>query len=282
MEEKIRATITLGYGGHAILNISGGKGEDNCWVMMVSANLSKTINVPSYIGYNMDLDEENIPSTRRNDVALGSGLIGFNGSISFNLTQGALDKLFSMDFVNRFNVFDLTINDGKEELYLPCCYWNSFNLSASPRSVLTGTISFVSTNNQNKDFQIKTENFEHYRGFSEKLVEYWNTGSDGLESFDISFSREAIPVYLNTDSDLPTYIRCGKVMLNCNFTSWKDWFEVKRIRISNKKLMFYGEDVRESKNFSFQGTNNTGLHSYSIRLYNLEKSSDIAWAIENI
>ena len=271
--------ITLGYGGSAFINIKNGIEDDLCWVFMNSGNISKNINVPNFLAYNMNLEFDETPNVR-NDVALGCGLIGFQGSLNFAITQGALDKLFSKKFINRNNVFDVYINDGRKELELKCCYWNSFSISGNPRQVLTGSLNFISTNNQLEDFVIvEEENFHMHRGFDERLIEYWNTGSEGIETFNLNFTKETNPVYLNTDSKTPTYIRNGKINLTGQFSSWKDWFETKEIRIANKVLSFKGFPVRESSSFSFEGIDDTGKHQYSIRLYNDLDSSQFSWEI---
>ena len=281
MTEYESTKITLGYGGGAFINVNGGKEENLCWVFMNSGNMSKSVNIPNFLAYNMDLDFDNTPNVR-NDVALGVGLNSFQGSLNFAITQGALDKLFNKVFINRNNVFDVYINDGRKELELKCCYWNSFSIQGSPRQVLTGSINFVSTNNQQEDFVVRDKPKNIHRGFDEKLVEYWNTGSEGLETFSLSFTRETTPVYLNTELNNPTYIRTGKINLTGQFSSWKNWFETKEIRIANKKLSFYGLPVRDSSSFSYDGTDDTGKHNYSIRLYNITDSSKFSWDIINI
>lgn len=278
--------ITLGYGGGAYININGGMSSPNyCWFLINSGSFTKTLNVPNFLAYNMDYDfNSDIPNVR-NDVALGCGLVGFNGTLNFAITQSSLNKLFNELFINRNNVFDAIIYDGRKTLEIKCCYWNSFSISGSPRQVLSGSINFVSTNNQNENFNIYEGNpvgIGAYEGFSEKLIEYWNTGSKGVETFNLNFTREATPVYLNTKSNNPAYIRIGKINLTGRFSSWKNWFDTKEIRIANKKLVFKGEAVRDSADFNFQGIDDTGMHNYSIKLYNISNSSEFAWEIVDI
>lgn len=282
MAEKPTTEITLGYGGGAYININGGKTPDYCWVFMNSGSLTKTLNAPNFLAYNMELDFDETPNVR-NDVVLGSGLVGFQGSLNFAITQSSLNKLFDKVFINRNNVFDIGINDGRKILELKCCYWNSFSISGSPRQILTGSLNFVSTNNQLSDFEIydssELSDSVYHMGFNEKLIEYWNTGAKGIETFSLNFTKETTPVYLNTETNTPAYIRVGKLNLTGQFSSWKNWFDTKEIRISNKVLSFKGETVRDSAGFSFQGIDNTGMHNYSLKLYNLSNSSEFAWDI---
>jgi hypothetical protein len=287
MADKPTTEITLGYGGGAYININGGKAEEDfCWVFMNSGSITKNLNVPNFLAYNMELDfNDNIPNVR-NDVALGCGLVSFQGSLNFAITQSSLDKLFNKIFINRNNVFDIGINDGRKVLELKCCYWNSFSISGNPRQVLTGSLNFVSTNNQLNDFDIyeanEVSNKAYHMGFNEKLIEYWNTGAKGIETFNLNFTKETTPVYLNTKSNTPSYIRVGKLGLTGQFSSWKNWFNTKEIYISNKVLSFQGESVRDSAGFSFQGIDNTGMHNYSLKLYNLSNSAEFSWDIENL
>lgn len=291
--------ITLGYGGGAFINTNGGRGQDWCWVFMNSGSLTKNITPSSYSAYDMDLYDENEGENRnvRNDIILGPGLVGFQGTLNFAITQGALNKLFNTSFIDRKSVFDVFIDDGFRTLCLPCCYWNSFSISGNPRQVLSGTLNFVSTNNQLEDFDIRTlgssphvtENPIHekiprpdsYLGFDEKLIEYWNTGAAGVESFSLNFTRETTPVYLNTERKTPAYIRCGKLNLTGNFSSWKQWenFDVINLYIANKKLEMSGYRLKDSSSFSFEGIDDTGKFEYSIKLFNFLKSSDLSWNI---
>lgn len=288
MADIVSTKITLGYGGGAYININGGlPTEDRCWLMINSGNLTKNINVPSFSAYDMDLDwEVEAPANVRNDIALGTGLISFQGSISFAITESALNKLFSHKFLNRNNIFDIKIFDGRSVLDLKCCYWTQFTITGNPRQVLMGNLSFVSTNNQHEDFIVSRpsegealKEFDVYGGFDEKLVEYWNTGANGLEDFNLTFTREANPIYLNTPIGVPSYIRVGKLGLTGNFSTWKDWLNAKEIHMSNKCISFGGYFVNDSSSFSFEGIDNTGKYSYSIKLYNLTGSSKFTWKI---
>lgn len=315
--------ITLGYGGGAYINVNGGKDEDCdwCWLLINSGNLSKSIQVPNILPYDMELDftDDDLKgygsTSIRNEIALGTGLIGFQGSINFAITETALKKLITHKFISRNNVFDISIFDGRSTLEVKCCYWTNFTISGSPRQVLTGSLSFVSTNNQYEDFcvfrdgelikkpiyitkdgkengtseevsvdpmKIKNNEKGAYQGFDEHLIEYWNTGSNGLESFNLSFTREAQPVYLNTPSRNPAYIRVGKINLSGSFSTWKDWLDTKHIYIADKKIMFYGFSSNENSSFSFNGIDDTGKYDYSIRLYNITGSSKFAWEIVNL
>ena len=65
MSKYISTAITLGYGGGAHIKVNGGAPkevngvlieDDLCWVFMNSGNLTKNINVPNFIGYNMELE----------------------------------------------------------------------------------------------------------------------------------------------------------------------------------------------------------------------------------
>ena len=308
--EKKSSEITLGYGGGAYINVNGGKTvSDICWLMINSGSLTKSVRVPTFMAYDMGL-EYNETANVRNEVALGSGLIAYQGSINFAITQSALNKLFTHNFLSRNNVFDIQICDGRSTLDMCCCYWTQFTINASPRQVLTGSISFVSTNNQYEEFCLFRESndifgesekpsnkrynplgrtiieeepteidYGEYEGFDEKLIEYWNTGSNGLEDFSLSFTREATPVYLNTASRLPAYVRIGKLDLSGNFSTWKDWMNTKKIYVANKAIEFFGYAVNDSSSFGFEGIDNTGKYNYSIRLYNITGSSKFSWAI---
>lgn len=297
--------IRLGYGGGVLIKsyyfngsgsgLGGGNSADaskNCWVMANSCTLTRNINVPSFLSYNMTFDSGNffdgssVEPDIRNDVILGSGLYNFSGNISFTLTYSALKVLFSDNFLSRNNVFDIYIYDGLKEVKMLCCYWNSFSITSNPRNVISCSLGFVSTNNQLETFSLSDEVTAEvqYKGFSEQMVEYWNTGVEGVdvESFALNFSKEATPVFLNTTSNCPSYIRTGKLSLSGTLNCWSDWDgeETKKIRIGDKVVSISGIIKTNSDGFSLNGINATGTKNYSFQIYNLTHSGQKSFNIE--
>ena len=137
-KEKTSSEITLGYGGGAYINVNGGEEkEDVCWLMINSGSLTKNVRVPTFMAYDMGLDYDNKANVR-SEIALGSGLIAYQGSINFAITQSALNKLFTHSFLSRNNVFDMQICDGRSTLDMKCCYWTQFSLAKKRDTDLFG------------------------------------------------------------------------------------------------------------------------------------------------
>lgn len=299
-ETVVNTEIKLGYGGSVFINTNGGKEtldvnavEDfssggTCCVLATDASVLKKINIPTFSPYNMELfsssfsGETEINNENRMEIIAGEGLNEFTGTLNFILTRNALNKIFNNKFISRQNVFDVLLHDGIRSVLIKCCWWSSISISSSARNLVTCSISFNSTNNRMEDFEIVDTAFKKV-SFNEELLKYWETGAGAskIESFDISFSRQLTPVYLNTSSKNVSYYRVGMMTLDCNFSSWNNWIELgdNNLKIGDKSLVFKETAILNSKDFSFSGGNSTGVYKYSIKLYNTDSSKNQAWSI---
>lgn len=275
--------IKLGYGGGASINVNGGSSlRQWCSLIINSASFTMNTTLPTFSAYNMGLEYINSKFNVREDVALGKGLLSFSGSLNFALTKSSLNSLFNQNFLTRNNIFDIIVNDGRTTLSMQCCYWNNFSISGNPRQILTASLQFISTNNQLTKFNISNqEEILNPKKFFEEsqYIKYWQTGAKNVESFNITFSREVNPVYLNTNYRCPSYIRVGKLSLSGNVSSWVDLIQEKAIYIADKKLTLKGIVLNDSSSFNFEGIDDTGKYNYSFKMYNKEKSSDEPWEI---
>ena len=277
--------IKLGYGGGAFINVTGdGKSTEDswCYIMINSGSLTRNTTVPSFTAYNMTLDYDNSFNVRE-DVVLGEGLVNFSGSLNFALTKKSLTKLFDEKFLTRNNIFDLFINDGRTSVRMDTCYWNSFSIFGNPRQILTASLQFLSTNNQNPEFNLSREvNVSDALSksyFEDEFIKYWQTGAPNVESFNLNFTREITPVYLNTNYRCPAYMRIGKLSINGNVSSWVDWIETKYINIANKQLKLNSFILLDSTSFNFDGIDDTGKYNYSFKMYNKYTNNKSPWRI---
>lgn len=245
--------ITLGYGGGARLGDS--------WVFVTGGSLSRAKSIPLFQPLNMPIPDSG--SQNRYQVNYGDGVYSFTGSVNFDLTDVAVSMM--NDFTTRNYEFDTVIHDGHVGYLVQKCKADSFTISSSPQSLVTGTVSFQSTNNSNEEFQEFTSTPE-YIFDAQQLIEYWNTGADSVESFSLTVGQALTPVYLNTDATTPEYIRAGGMNVSLSVTAWADWLDHKSVKIGNSTFTInYG--AVETMDFNYGGQTETGSHVYTFKAY---------------
>ena len=153
-------------------------------------------------------------------------------------------------------------------------------ISCNPQALITGTLSFQSTNNLKVDYAGKP--FEEYTGgidyiFDDAqvkydLVKYWNSGATDVESFTFSLNQGVTPVFLNDGNETPTYIRAGALQVSLSVVAWKDWLDVKAVKLGDKTLEILS-GAKESMEFSHGGLTDTGNHTYNFKGYSEDDSS---------
>ena len=248
--------VSLGYGGGARFA--------NNWVFVTGGNVSRAKTIPLFQPFGMPLEAEN-----RHQVNFGDGIYAFNGSVNFDLTDVSLGMI--NDFTTRNFEFDTVLHDGNVGYLVQKCKMDSFSIAAAPLSLVTGTLSFNSTNNGQEDFQ-EFASSPDYIFDSQQIIKYWNTGASNVESFSLTVNQSLTPVYLNTDSMTPAYIRAGGISISLSVTSWADWFDNMSFAIGNKMLTV-NTGARESIDFNYGGQTDTGTHVYSLKAYSETDSS---------
>ena len=265
MADKIG--VTLGYGGGAKIN-----GQS---VFVTSGNLSRTTDIPSVQPYDMKTGSST--TWQRGKIVMGKGYHHFTGSISFDMTVQAVSSLITSQFLSRNSEFPIYISDGHANFEMNKCKWSSFSLSASPNSLVTGSI-----NDFKEDLQTSSSTAPYI--FTDDLLAYWQTGDvntdkNFVESFTLTLSQTLTATHLNTPKlSMPAYIRCGALDVSLQITCWEDWFSHNSINIGPTKITLTNQLI-ESMEFSTGGPTDTGSHSYTMKAFSLTSSAEKLFTI---
>lgn len=249
-----RNEITLGYGGGAYIN-----GQP---VLITSGNISQTVNEPVVLPY--DMPHITGDGADRFDINLGDGTYSYNGSISFDYTLEAVEELITKTFLSRNSEFDVVIHNGDQSYQLNKCKWSSFTISVSPQSLVTGSISFQSTNGNKQVLEAYSGAIQYI--FDHELLAYWNTGNEEIESFNISLNQGLTPVYLNGNQYNPAYIRGGAITGTIQVNAWERWLTHTSVKIANKNIAF-SKFLKEAMEFTYGGPAATGYHNYTVTVH---------------
>lgn len=197
-------------------------------------------------------------------LILGIGTASISGSVSFDMTKSNIEYFLDQNKIARNTYFHLFMSDGTKQYAVYHCVWNNITISASAGSLLTCSISFIALNNRN--VQIDTRGLTIPTYFDNTLVAYWQAGaSNHMQSFNLNFTQQVNPVYLNNSYIMPTYLRCGSIGINATIDSWFGWEDIinDEIRIGNRKVKFNNKTIN-MRQFSHSGAGDIGKHSYQI------------------
>lgn len=251
--------IVLGYGGGVNL-IDSDSLSDN-WLFLTGGSLARNHTVPLFQPFGMPNNKD-----VRGPIALGKGKTTFSGNINIDFSNKALSLITNLSKRNK--EYDIVIHDGRIGYKLPKCKFDSFSISASPQSLVTGTMSFQSVN-------LKEEDFTEYSGSvpylfddtsNNQLIKYWHTGETDVESFTFNWSQSISPSFLNNEADTPEYIRGGAITVTLSITAWREWLDHKSIKMGDRTIQI-NTGVKESMEFSYGGQSETGTHTYTFKGY---------------
>lgn len=291
--------INAGYSGYVFIvdndenNNNGGNGgtggnnntitinkENSVPLQVLSANVTRQYNIPTFTPFYQKYEIEKDSIHPYSVIRGAKGTCSFNGSISFQLTQGALDYFFKKDtdgpslFFNK-NSFTIIIYDGLNAVKVKNCIWQSISIQCEPNSLITMSINFQSLNGHEEEFQEEETNEKNIEDFDNSLIPYWQSGAENMLSFQLNMERNVTPVYLNNDFVTPTYLRVGLISVNIsanyyekqNFndsstnssssSNQKDMI----IKIGDKTLTISGM-VLQSENFTMSSMQDIGTKSY--------------------
>jgi len=134
------------------------------------------------------------------------------GSINFDFANRGGNLLDLIDAENRGIEFSVRMGTQTQALKLDGCRMEQLVLQASPRSVVSGSISFKSAQRwcpTTVPLLVRST-----------LISYWATGGPQMEDWSLSIRQSLTPVYPNDVSDpLPKYLRVGKTQGSLSVTT---------------------------------------------------------------
>lgn len=187
-------------------------------LQVTSASVTKQVNIPTANSYYLPLESTiNDTYSAKAPILLGGGTCNFSGELSFELTYGAMNKLFTNSFLNRKTWFEIIMFDNGRQCSMTNCVWSSFSIQCSPNSLVTVSISFQSNNGYLSELQMTSSSDTTYLYNKEDLlVPYWSCGHNYFQDFSVTFDRNVTPIFLNGTNVTAAYLRVGLVNVSVN------------------------------------------------------------------
>lgn len=249
-------------------------------IFITSCNISLNMTRPTEIPYYNPRNGEVIT-----DIITGCGVCNISGSVSFDMSRNDIMYFLHPYRIRRGTYFNLRVSDGYSSYTVYQCVWNNITFATNAGGLVTCSISFVAFNKKKhyleemKQAQMSTDvGLKNY--FDRTLVSYFETGNayNHMQSFNIAFTQQVTPVYLNDLSIMPSYLRCGKIQVSANIDSWFDFQDVDQIQIGPRRIYFNKKAI-DVITFNQNGSAQTGKYSYTIKTYALEKSYETTFTI---
>lgn len=291
MADNTINTIKLGYGAYGCV-----VWHETSLLMLGQSNLSQLDAFPTNSGQFLFLTSANInvqfnrtfqkvyktprDTTNVHDILTNVGTCNITGSISFDMSRSNLQYILDAKYIKRNTYFTLFLSDGNKKYVVKHCVWNNINITTQVGGILTCTIGYVALNGRITDIIQHTYKMDNTY-FDNSLVAYWQAGAGNkIQSFNLNFTQQVNPVYLNNEFVAPTYLRCGMVGINASFESWDSWQDLSEFYIGNKKIKFNNKIINV-KQFSMSGATDIGKHNYQIASVAIKKSTQQIFTITN-
>lgn len=203
---------------------------------VTNASISQNYNIPTVQPYQLPGNQSSVNSDQSSvnseklyhPIRVSYGTCGYSAEISFELSNGFINKMFTDDlnFFDPFYFIDITMYDGRDIYTLPKCVWQSFSISCQPNSICTSSLSFQSLNGWVENISSSSSTSVPSCTFDTEdfLIPYWETGASGLQSFNIKFDRKITPVYLNNGLVTPTYLRPSFIDVDLSLTFLQGYY----------------------------------------------------------
>lgn len=264
-------TYLMGYGSWAKMRCRNGNNEpnisssfgnnDGIILPLLSANYSKSSNVPTFNTYDTPLN-----SSTRSTVRLSSGTNSYSGSLNFEMSRNLGEIMFQESFMKRRSFLDIMLCDGEAKIKVEGAVWSSLSISGSAGQIVNCNLSFNSCNAFKEDIQVldRSNAPDDFDDLPD-VEPYWQYGAPGVESFSLSFSRGVSPVYLNEPTwKGPTYLKVGMLEVDFQITCWEKWFEHTSIALGNRKITFNSSAFVSQRSYDFSGLQGNGTKSYTL------------------
>lgn len=241
----------LGYGGSA--TIYGTQ-------VLITAGSFDQADAPS------TLEMLDIPSIlegpqKRSRVQHGDGVSTFNGSISFDVNEYAMDTLVRTDVLLERNFeYDVGITDGNSAWEMNDCLTQSFSLSGAPGGLITASLGFAGTAARYENTITNDYILNYDSDFKNQPAAYWWSGATDVRDWNFTFNQDVAPMYRNKDEMEPRYLRAGLVTYSLQVTTYSE-LDYSTIQIITRSFSLTG--FTTSKSYTFNGTSDLGMYSHT-------------------
>lgn len=277
-------SFLLGYGGYCKINLRAGDTEPivplssdgtsinpGIIVPLLSGNYDRSMQVPMQSTYSTPLD-----GSKRSKIRTGMGVFSYSGNLAFEMSTELCDLLLNENLFKRRSFLDIEMCDGEGTLNIPGAVWSSFGIQAEAGGLIQGNISFLSCNGFQHEIKVGTPKKGSLNTESYNLEPYWKYGGEGIQGFQLNFSRNVTPVYLNEKTWIgPSYLRVGLMDVALAVTCWEKWFDHTSLKLGSKTLTFNAASFMSSRGYQIAGINGEGLKTYTNTAVGLDSDGDL-------
>lgn len=214
------------------------------------------------------------------DINLGRGTNTVSGNVSFDMTRGLMENIFtiteantnnSLPFFARNRYLSIYVADGANLISMPLAMWSSFSLEAPTNSLVTGSLSLslfgdsidIGTPSNISVNPSDTDSYE--------LEKYWQYGKSdvNIDGFTFACSRSISPVFLNNMLAGPSYYLVGKIEVEITVSilgnhSFLDGSDIS-FALGRNRIMILKNAYASSRNYTLGSMNGAGSSSYTLK-----------------
>ena len=280
--------IVVGYGGFgyidwktdSLVNTNQGSIDspsvsvtDANTVFLTGASVNITANRPVQQTYRSHRTNTNVSS-----ILVGVGTVNISGNITFDMSRQNLSYFLNSNRIKRNTYFHFGMSDGKSQYIVYHCVWNSISFSASVGSLVSCNISYTALNKRQTTIGTPSRK-PSSAYFDHSLVAYWDTAvGNCIQSFNVTFTQNVTPVYLNNSFLTPTYLRCGNIAATADIESWQSWQDVNEVKIGSKTITF-NKSMYNMIQYSHAGAADIGKHKFQISTVAVNSPTDTIFSI---
>ena len=233
----------LGYGGSGVI-----AGQQ----VLITSGSFAVAETPSYI------EPWSIPpsATSRSRVLHADGTEVYTGEISLDVTDDFLTVLTTSTLLGRYYQFNVGINDGEDAQEMQDCFVTSLSLSGAPGGLITASVSFISANAPQTSISVANAFIR-----DDEPLGYWYSGNTDVRDWTFSMNQNASPMYRNSNTQAPRYIKVGMVDYSLAVTTFDAIVAHSTINIKTSSFSLTG--VTTSREYAFAGITDLGNYRHT-------------------
>ena len=268
----------LGYGGSAVIDGTQ---------VLVSGGSFETQKTPSFMdAYDIDPSQNS-----RSRILHADGTEVYTGSINLDITDAFLSLCTTAKLFGRRYIFNIGIDDGNGAWVMNNCLVSTLSMQGAERGILTASLSVMSagvkeTGTISNDYI----GFQGTTGFTNNSpIGYWYSGNSFVRDWSLSMTQEVIPVFTNTSSVAPTYLKCGQVTYSMQVSTYQpltggDVGGYHVLNISTKtftiKVDTGGAGISTLEGYNVNGQQEFGIYTYSFESAAQGTTADVAHGLQ--
>jgi len=227
---------------------SGGGTINGSRTFLTSASVEEQHTPAYYTSVNIPDKGSTAPFSR---YIYAEGTRSSSGSMSFDLSSSSSGV---ENLLTRGVEFNVSFGDGDNGVggSLSGCYVTSLSFSGSSNGLVTASVSFVSSEPFSGGTSIAPD-------VDEEPIGYWKSGDGLTRDWSLSMNCNVQPMYANTSSTWPGYMKVGTVDYSLSITSYDQIGTGDSISIGIGSKTIRG--VKSGEGTSFNGSGDFGTYT---------------------